>query len=137
MPTIHERTTKYVSAVRRLMKAMGHATNHELIEALRLDYPDVSATTIHRITTRLHERGELQLAPNGIDNTLRYDANLAPHDHFKCEQCGLLRDAQLGNVIRPHIEEAIGSDCSISGSLTVSGICKQCHKEATYESYRV
>lgn len=137
MIVTHERTSKYISAVRRLMKTMGHATNHELIEALQCEYPDVSATTIHRITTRMYERGELQLAPSGRDNTLRYDVNLTPHDHFMCDQCGLLRDAQLGAVVRPHIEEAIGSDCSISGSLTVSGVCKNCHTEEKYESHRL
>lgn len=121
-----DRTTKYVSAVRRHMQTLGHATNHQLLEALRVDYPDVSATTVHRVTARLLERGELQLAPSGQANVLRFDANTEPHDHFMCEACDLLRDAQLGDIVRPQIERAIGDGCSISGSLTVSGICKKC-----------
>lgn len=124
-----DRTTKYVTAVRALMSHLGHATNNELLGGLRSEYPDLSATTIHRITTRMVERGELQMAPSGQDNSMRFDANLSPHDHFLCERCGLLRDANLGAILRPEIERAIGNDCSISGSLTVSGICKQCHKE--------
>lgn len=128
--TSTDRTTKYISAVRELMTKFGHATNAELLTHLQINYPSLSATTVHRITARMTERGELQLAPTGRDNALRYDANLAPHDHFHCDSCGLLRDADLGSLIRPQIEKAIGSDCSISGSLTVSGICKQCHKEA-------
>ena len=125
----HERSSKYISAVRSLMASMGHATNLELIDALRCEYPDLSATTVHRVTARMHERGELQLAPSGRENVLRYDANTLPHDHFMCSLCGLLRDADLGSIIRPQIERAIGDGCSIAGSLTVSGICKQCHKE--------
>lgn len=125
----HDRTTKYITAVREHMADVGHATNIELLEELRCEFPDLSATTVHRITSRMAERGELQLAPSGITHTLRYDANLAPHDHFMCERCDFLRDADLSAIVRPQIEHAIGADCSISGSLTVSGICKQCHKE--------
>ncbi|OYX37475.1 hypothetical protein B7Z00_03315 [Candidatus Saccharibacteria bacterium 32-50-10] len=129
MQLAKERKSKYVSAVRSLMHQMGHATNFELLESLRGEYPDLSATTVHRVTARLHERGELQLAPTGREKVLRYDANSLPHDHFMCSLCGLLRDANLGPIIRPQIEQAIGDGCSIAGNLTVSGICKQCHKE--------
>lgn len=111
------------------MVKLGHATNIELLELLRANYPDLSATTIHRITTRLYERGELQLAPSGNSNVLRYDSNTMPHDHFMCERCGMIRDADLSTLLRPQIEKAIGEGCSISGSLTVSGICKGCNKE--------
>lgn len=127
--TKNDRTTKYTTAVRAIITALGHATNNEIHTTLLTRFPDVSATTVHRITSRLLERGELQLAPTGRENMLRYDNNTQPHDHFMCEKCGLLRDAQLGDRIRPYIEEAIGSDCSISGSLTVTGICKKCYKE--------
>lgn len=122
----HDRETKYTTAVREVIAECGHATNAELLESVQRVYPQVSATTIHRITSRLCERGELQLAPSGRENTLRYDANLTPHDHFMCNHCGLIRDAQLGAVVRPQIEAAIGGGCSLSGSLTVSGLCRHC-----------
>ncbi len=129
MLVAHDRTTKYISEVRLLMSELGHATNSELHEKLQHKFPDLSSTTVHRITARMVERGELRMAPNSIENCMRFDANLLPHDHFACERCGLLRDANLGSIVRPEIEKAIGDDCSISGSLTVSGICKQCHME--------
>lgn len=121
-----ERSTKYVVAVRKYMEQMGHATNNELVAVLRTDFPDVSVTTVHRITTRLVARGELQIAPNDTDNAMRFDANMAAHDHFICISCGMIRDATIAAIVRPIIEQAVGDGCSISGSLTVSGICKQC-----------
>lgn len=123
-----DRTTKYVYAVREHIQTVGHATNGELLAILRASFPDVSATTIHRITARMHERGELQLAPSGAANIFRYDANTTPHDHFMCEICGVIRDATLSAQVRPLIEQAIGDGCSISGNLTVSGVCKDCNK---------
>ena len=127
-PTPVARTTKYTTAVATYLEQVGHATNADILAALQHDYPDLSATTVHRITCRMAERGELQLAPS-LSNTMRYDANLAPHDHFMCNRCGMLRDALLGDTIRPTIEQSIGDGCSISGSLTVSGICKNCHQK--------
>jgi Fe2+ or Zn2+ uptake regulation protein len=122
-----ERTTKYVSAIRLLMQQFGHATNAQLLAALHESYPDVSATTVHRITTRLQERDEIRLAPPTADNAQRYDANTLPHDHFQCTQCGQLRDADIRDTILPIVESAIGDGCSISGRLVISGLCKQCN----------
>lgn len=128
MLVAHDRTTKYMTAVREYMNHVGHATNIELLTELRAEFPDLSATTVHRITTRLVERGELQLAPSGQANVMRFDANLTHHDHFMCEHCGLLRDADLSGLLGAKIEEALGDGCSISGSLTVSGTCRACHE---------
>ncbi|PID32294.1 hypothetical protein CR970_01295 [Candidatus Saccharibacteria bacterium] len=120
------RTSKYIVAIRRLMDERGHATNAELLTALQQEFPGLSATTVHRVTARLAQRGDLQLAPSGPDNALRYDANTSPHDHFMCQCCGKLRDVDLSTMVRPQIERAIGSSCSISGPLTVSGVCQKC-----------
>ena len=121
-----DRTTKYTLAVRQHVQLMGHATNAELTAALRGQFPGLSATTVHRITARLVNRGELQMAPSGNGNTMRFDANLRPHDHFICSHCGNLKDMELGTSIRLLIERSLGDGCSISGSLTVSGLCKHC-----------
>lgn len=121
-----DRNTKYTLAIHDWMRRLGHATNLELLEKLRLEFPDVSATTVHRVTTRLVARGELQLAPSGCDNAMRFDINLVPHDHFLCECCGILRDADMKSELKPLLERTLGDDCSISGNLTISGICKKC-----------
>ena len=122
------RHTKYTKAVTEVLRQKGHATNAELLQDLRCEYPELSSTTVHRITSRMIERGEVQLAPSGKGNVRRFDANIQAHDHFVCEICDMLRDAQLGQIIRPAIETAIGDNCSISGSLTVAGVCKNCAK---------
>jgi Fe2+ or Zn2+ uptake regulation protein len=120
------RETKYSKAVQEYVGQAGHATNAELLVALRQRYAALSATTIHRITARMVERAELQLAPADNDNAMRFDANLAPHDHFMCLGCGILRDADIKERVRPILEESIGNDCSISGRFVVSGLCRNC-----------
>lgn len=126
---VHDRTSKYIQAAREAMRSFGHATNAQLLDQLRVSFPDLSATTVHRITSRMLARGELQLAPSSHHNVTRLDYNLEPHDHFRCEQCDQLKDAHFAEKIRPLLEVAVGDGCSISGSLTVSGVCKKCRKE--------
>jgi Fur family peroxide stress response transcriptional regulator len=122
------RQTKYCSAIEHALAGLGHATNADLLKVLRVSFPSVSATTVHRATARLRDRGVIATAPAERDGSLRYDANTEPHDHFMCSSCGLLRDAQVKDQIVSVLEKSIG-DCRISGQLTISGICKSCMKE--------
>jgi Fe2+ or Zn2+ uptake regulation protein len=128
--TTTQRQTKYCQAIEQTISLLGHATNAELLAVLRKSYPDVSATTVHRATARLASRGTIAFAPAAPDGSMRYDANIAPHDHFQCSLCGILRDTNVKDKVIPILESSIG-DCSISGQLTISGTCKHCMKGIT------
>lgn len=123
------RMTKYCDAILQILPALGHATNADLLKILQIRYPNVSATTVHRATARMAERGLIAFAPKNQHGDIRYDAQLAPHDHFVCESCGLLQDADLKPAVSPLIEAAIHGG-RISGRLTIHGVCKQCDRKA-------
>lgn len=125
---IIQRQSKYCQAIKDMLDSLGHATNNELLMELHKTYPDLSATTVHRATVRLASRGTIAVAPPSNDRSMRYDTNVAPHDHFHCTSCGMLRDTNVKDKVAPIIESSIG-DCHISGRLTISGICNQCNKE--------
>lgn len=120
-----QRQTKYCLAIRQELTVLGHATNARLLDNLRQTYPTLSATTVHRATARLASRGHIAIAPSARDGSAQYDVNTKPHDHFQCSECGLLKDTDIKDKIIPVLESSIG-DCSISGQLTISGICKKC-----------
>ncbi len=124
----HVRVTKYCSAISRYIEKVGHATNAMILEALKEEYPSLSATTIHRATARLAERGELAIAPSDPSGSMRYDSNLVEHDHFMCNSCGRLRDVNIADEVRPLIESQLDG-CHIGGRITVSGTCKICSKK--------
>lgn len=123
-----ERSTKYTRMVRDYLSEKGHASNAEIAEHIRLAYPEVSATTIHRITTRMVERKEAGLGPTTNDHALRLDANTLPHDHFQCVACDCVRDIQLDPAILASLQSQLG-DCEFSGNLTIQGTCANCLKE--------
>ncbi len=124
-PATQTRQTKYCLAIKRHLAVAGHATNTELLQDLRISYPELSATTVHRATARLAARHEIGLAPPSQDGAMRYDSNPKPHDHFLCNSCGLIRDADVKDAVTPILEASIG-DCRISGRLTVGGLCRRC-----------
>jgi Fur family peroxide stress response transcriptional regulator len=123
-----QRQTKYCLAIRQELTGLGHATNAELLDSLRKSFPSLSATTVHRATARLASRGHVAIAPSAKDGSTQYDTNTHPHDHFQCSECGLLKDTDIKDKIIPVLESLIG-DCSVSGQLTISGICKNCMKK--------
>ncbi len=124
-----ERLTRYVKDVEDYLKKTRHSSNGEILEHLQKKYADVSATTVHRITTRLVERSKLSLAPVAKGNVMRFDTSSEPHDHFLCSNCDMLRDVNVADGIRPILEQSIGDGCSISGNLVITGLCKKCTME--------
>jgi Fe2+ or Zn2+ uptake regulation protein len=119
------RNTKYSEAIIEFMQSAGHATNTDIMEALRARYPDVSATTVHRATARLAEHRRIACAPNDIHGNLRYDANTQPHHHFYCACCQSLRDIQLSPDVLSEIEQEVGA-CKLNGQLLITGSCQKC-----------
>jgi len=119
------RQTQNCRDIEQVLQKMGHASNTEILATLRKTNPDLSATTVHRATSRLASRGSIALAPSNIDGSMRYDANATPHDHFMCTSCGMLRDTDIKDQVIPILESSM-KDCIISGRITISGECKNC-----------
>ena len=124
----NQRQTKYCLDIERQLKILGHATNAELLVLLQKNYPNLSATTVHRATSRLAARGVISIAPPASDGSMRYDANISQHDHFQCSSCGILKDTYVRDKIIPILEASIDG-CTISGQLTINGTCKKCQNQ--------
>lgn len=119
------RTTKYTTEVEQVLNNLKHATNLEILENLRENYPEVTATTVHRVTSRLAERGIIAEAPYDKHGSVRYDSNVELHDHFLCQTCGGIRDIDIAAEVIPTISKALGG-CRITGRLVIYGSCETC-----------
>lgn len=122
------RHTKYTTAVQDALSALGHATNQDIREYLVKRGHQVSATTVHRVTTRLHDNKLIGLAPNAQGGVMRYDATVDVHDHFICDGCDQIRDVDISHVVKPLLREQLDG-CRIGGNVALHGICKLCVKE--------
>jgi Fur family peroxide stress response transcriptional regulator len=121
------RETKYTQAIIDVLTELGHGTNSDIALKLRKSYPEVSDTTVHRVTARLAERAQIGSGPRDLNGNLRYDANTEPHDHFICTGCKGIRDIDIANEILPVVQEALGG-CGIDGRLEIKGLCTRCNE---------
>lgn len=131
METILEsnaRSTKYAIAICDLIQPLGHATNLELLNKLQVQYPEVSATTVHRVTARLKNRGVIGSAPKSTNGSERYDANPEPHHHFMCVCCDSVCDVADTTGAQAAINslKELSKECAIAGTLVMQGVCTKC-----------
>lgn len=125
--TVVPRQSKYCSAIEVALRELSHATNAELLAVLRRQFPTLSATTVHRATARLAGRGEIAVAPPNASGDIRYDTNLAAHDHFVCSGCDELRDIDIASDVLQLVAREL-RNCHVSGRITITGTCSNCNK---------
>lgn len=123
-------STVQTRAVRETLAKLGHATNVELHEALAASLPELSLTSLHRITARLVERGEIGTVPTDSRNTV-LDARADIHDHFVCTKCGGIVDITIPATAVAAIQEQLGTHLAESG-LVVRGTCAICRAAAGF-----
>ena len=122
---VSRRITKYTDSILSILCQLQHATNAEIASRLREPYSNVSDTTVHRITQRLHGDGVIGLAPASRQGCLRYDFSPESHDHFICSECDSLQDIKVPDSVRCQIERQLDG-CCFDGPLVITGVCQQC-----------
>ena len=122
---VSRRITKYTDSILSILCQLQHATNAEIAGRMRESYPDISDTTVHRITQRLRDDGVIGLAPSSRQGCLRYDFSPESHDHFICSECDSLQDIKVPDSVRCQIERQLDG-CCFDGPLVITGVCQQC-----------
>ncbi|MBX3098994.1 MAG: transcriptional repressor [Salinibacterium sp.] len=119
-------TTVQGEAVLRQLSSLGHATNLELHAALAESMPTLSLPSVHRITARMVERGQVGLGPSD-GRTVVLDARAETHDHFVCAACGGIVDLELSPAVISAIQEQLGQHLVRDG-ITIRGRCETCRR---------
>ena len=124
------RQTKYSDAVLKTLELLKHATNNQILDVVRQLYPEVSPTTIHRVTSRLKERGVISSAPKTTNAEERYDIDPTPHHHFMCVKCERLCDVPENDQSRTAVNllGEMSRRCKFAGIITLQGECVDCAK---------
>lgn len=119
------RMTLQTNAVLDELRQLGHASNATLLSRIRVQYPELSATTVHRITKRLTQGGVIGVTRSPLDGATLLDANPEPHYHFACQPCGKVQDIQLAPETVNSLENAIGVPIK-HDALVITGIKLGC-----------
>lgn len=105
-----------------------HPTAEMVYERLKPAMPRLSLGTVYRNLRQMAAEGRLMELEGPV---ARFDADLSPHAHFRCQRCGAVSDVAI-----PYDADldmlAAGDGRLVRGhSLCFYGICPACAAEQT------
>ncbi|MBA4493551.1 Fur family transcriptional regulator [Paenactinomyces guangxiensis] len=111
-----------------LLSSTHHPTAHDIYEALKDDYPNMSATTIYNNLRLFKQANIIRVTYSAASS--RFDANLMEHDHVICRRCGSITDFRcpLLPMAESEIIQATGYSIE-SHRLEIYGLCPSCQTE--------
>ena len=119
-------THQRMEIFRTVAETGDHPDAETVFKSVRARVPTVSMDTVYRTLWWLKELGLITtLGPHR--ERARFDANLNPHHHFVCTQCGLTRDfysEDLDKLVLPEDVQSIGHAERVQ--VEVRGLCAIC-----------
>ena len=119
-------THQRMEIFREIAQTGDHPDAEKVFQGVRERMPTVSLDTVYRTLWWLKELGLIKtLGP--LRERTRFDANLSPHHHFVCIQCGLTRDFcsdKFDTLKLPESVQSIGY--AEMTQVEVKGICHKC-----------
>ena len=128
---MQERQTKQKSIIYEALKALDHPTATEVYGCVREQYPTVSRATVFRVLGGFALHGKaLELRAAGSE--VRYDYNVTPHYHARCECCGRVADVKTAGIDESCLRATADHGFSVRGySVEFFGLCKDCQGSVT------
>lgn len=125
---MQERQTKQKAIIYEALKTLDHPTATEVYGYVREQYPTVSRATVFRVLGGFAGNGKaLELRTAG--NEVRYDYNVMPHYHARCECCGRVADVKTKGLDEESLRATAGHGFSVRGySVEFFGLCKDCQE---------
>lgn len=108
-----------------IQKTHSHPTADWIFEQVRADVPKISLGTVYRNLSVLKDEGVIREI-YGNDRRAHYDADLSPHAHFICSDCGQIWDVfGVPEVDWRTLKELVG--CEVANQqLDFQGRCAAC-----------
>lgn len=112
-----------------LMGRKDHPTADTVYMNVRKEYPNISLGTVYRNLTLLADMGMVNRLRVG-DGADHFDADISPHYHFVCTECGSVADLKMDNIDAITDIAGAGFDGKIAGHVTYFyGTCGKCTRE--------
>ena len=121
-------TPQRLAIFRHLAATDTHPSAEALHAAVRRELASVSLATIYKTLDTLADIGAVRPVSR-LGTRGRWDANLAPHHHLVCTQCGAI--IEFENCDIEHLQDQVAARHGFTISthkLELYGRCKQCKR---------
>src|SRR5512133_2786520 len=127
-------THQRMEVLREVAKSCGHPSADAILEGVKARIPTVSLDTVYRTLWLLTDLGLIKtLGPRR--DAVQFDANLQPHDHYICVQCGETTDVDPLDLKQLQLVERMSALGSIESThLEIRGTCASCAQSAGHGS---
>lgn len=124
--TTMKRSRQREAIVAFLKTRKDHPTADTVYQEIRTIIPNISLGTVYRNLAQLSERGEILRLP--CDGKMdHFDADIRPHYHFLCKECGCVKDIEIPYSEQLDITAAESFEGVItSHTLLFEGVCNTC-----------
>lgn len=119
-------THQRLEIFREVATSFSHPDAEAVYRGVRERVPTVSLDTVYRTLWLLNDLGLLTTLGQRRES-VRFDANLAPHHHYVCESCGLTRDFESPELDALRVPTGVQGFGSVSATrVEVRGLCASC-----------
>jgi Fur family peroxide stress response transcriptional regulator len=109
-----------------LVNRKDHPAVESLYQTVKPKFPKLSLQTVYRTISLFEEMGLVRRVAI-YKGHIRYDADMQPHSHFLCEDCGIVMDVQSPRIPWMDIVCEAGRLGAVqSGEVLLKGICHGC-----------
>lgn len=119
-------THQRLEIFRAVASSVEHPSAEAVYRTVRATMPTVSLDTVYRTLWLLSDLGLVKtLGPR--QDSVRFDANLVHHHHYRCVRCGLIRDFENTDLNALQIPDAVNRFGQVvSAHVEVQGVCTKC-----------
>ena len=110
-------------AILKELQTKGHASIEEIYSSIKEIFPTISLATIYKNITALQE--ENIISEITLFEKSKFEIKKAPHAHFICKKCGLVKDIPLEELIKDEVDKKYPNS---QKELYIYGVCQECKK---------
>lgn len=118
-------TPQRVAIYEAVAATEAHPPPEEVFRLVRDEMPNVSLATVYKTLDFLEEIGLVARVSSEGSNR-RYDANLEPHHHLVCSECGSITDFLDASLNDLRLRRRLGGFKPERISVQVTGVCADC-----------
>jgi len=119
-------THQRLEIFRELASALDHPSAETLYKRLADKLPTVSLDTVYRTLNTLEEHN-LVIRVETQESQGRFEAEMSPHHHIICNQCGKITDFECKDVDQDTIACQVRDWGEINRlNITLHGLCREC-----------
>lgn len=120
-----KRNTEQKRIIMEALKKADHPTAGELYDMVRGENPRISRATVFRVLSQFADYGEaIRVGLQG--SGARYDANVRPHAHCYCLNCGKVVDFSDDKIAGLLLQRSVGGFEVLSAEIEFDGLCPEC-----------